>query len=96
MTGTGTEYFGRVRRTHRGVVCKPWIDGGVSSYNHTDVGSHNYCRNPNGTALGVWCYTKNPNKEIDFCDVRECTDKDMSRLHSLLFLRVKQLLFLFI
>ena len=79
VTGTGTKYFGRTRRTQRGVECKPWSDGGVSSSNHTDVGTHNYCRNPDGRAEGVWCYTENPNKEIDFCDVRKCTNKETSK-----------------
>ena len=64
----------------RGVECKPWIEGGVETYNHTWVGPHNYCRNPNGTAEGVWCYSHNPNKEIDFCDVRQCTQDDKSKL----------------
>ena len=83
MTGTGKEYFGRVRQTKRGVECKPWMDGGFYSQNHTHVGTHNYCRNPDGSAEGVWCYTNNPNKEIDFCDVRECTGKDTSKLQGL-------------
>ena len=80
MTGTGTEYFGRVRQTQRGVECKPWVDGGFSSQNHTHVGLHNYCRNPDKSSTGVWCYTANPSKEKDACDVRECTNTDKSKL----------------
>ena len=45
--------------------CKPW---NVSGKNHSDLGPHNYCRNPNGTTEGIWCYSYNPSKEIDFCD----------------------------
>ena len=80
MVGAGTEYFGTARQTKRGVECKPWVEGGFSSKNHTHVGTHNHCRNPDGHATGVWCYTKNPYKEKDFCDVRQCTDQDASKL----------------
>ena len=80
VTGTGTKYVGRAQRTGRGVECKSWINGGLNSQKHTDVGLHNFCRNPDGNAVGVWCYTENPNKEIDFCDVRECTEHDVGKL----------------
>ena len=82
MIGSGKEYFGTARQTRHGMECKPW---NVYGKNHSDLGPHNFCRNPSGAAEGVWCHTANPSKEIDFCDVRQCTDQDTSRLQAVSF-----------
>lgn len=31
-----------------------------------------YCRNPDGDVNGPWCYTMNPQKLFDYCDVPQC------------------------
>ena len=31
-----------------------------------------YCRNPDGDVNGPWCYTMNPRKLFDYCDVPQC------------------------
>ena len=31
-------------------------------------GMHNYCRNPNGNAGGIWCYTTDPSTPWEHCD----------------------------
>jgi len=32
----------------------------------------NYCRNPDSVPGGLWCYTTDPNKRWDNCDVPLC------------------------
>lgn len=32
----------------------------------------NYCRNPDNDQQGPWCYTTDPNKRFDYCDIPEC------------------------
>lgn len=34
--------------------------------------SFQYCRNPDGDVNGPWCYTMNPRKLYDYCDVPLC------------------------
>ena len=49
------------------------------------MGDHNYCRNPDGEPA-VWCYTTDPQKRWEYCDVPKCdyyarsrpTNKDKS------------------
>merc|ERR1712179_482006 len=48
---------------------KPW--GNFSS-----IGDHNYCRNPDNEDEGPWCYTTDPNKRWEFCDVPLCGSVD--------------------
>ena len=31
-----------------------------------------YCRNPDGDVNGPWCYTTNPRKLFDYCDIPQC------------------------
>jgi len=41
--------------------------------NKFGVGEHNYCRNPDPVFKSkVWCYTTDPNKEWEYCDVPTC------------------------
>jgi len=40
-------------------------DGSVAAAN-------NYCRNPDGSAVGLWCYTTDPSVRWEPCDVALC------------------------
>ena len=33
----------------------------------------NYCRNPDGEPCGPWCYTEDPAKRWEYCDVKMCS-----------------------
>ena len=37
------------------------------------VGLNNYCRNPDNSAGGPWCYTTDPNTRWEYCDVPKCS-----------------------
>merc|ERR1712096_214726 len=51
--------------------------------NYSNVGEHNYCRNPQtDLKTKVWCYTTDPEVEWEFCPVPICTsgEEDIGKL----------------
>ena len=34
--------------------------------------AHNYCRNPTNFGRGPWCYTTDPKKRWEYCDINLC------------------------
>ena len=63
----GVSYAGIMNTTASGRTCKDWA---ATMY---EMGEHNnYCRNPAGFELGVWCYTTDPDKEWEYCSVPIC------------------------
>ena len=71
------DYRGDVQVTVSGKACQAWTSQSPHKHNRTPqnyktsgLGSHNYCRNPDGEP-GAWCYTTDPNKRWEFCDVGE-------------------------
>lgn len=71
MTAGGADYFGHVNTTVSGRTCMRWDS--QSPHGHSfgfakDQGD--YCRNPyNDEAKGPWCFTTDPNKRWEFCNI---------------------------
>ncbi|XP_078610906.1 uncharacterized protein LOC144881610 [Branchiostoma floridae x Branchiostoma japonicum] len=79
QVGDGSTYRGDVAVTHSGRVCQEWDAWEphftwYGSFWYPESGlDKNYCRNPDGQS-GVWCYTMDPDKEMELCDVPKCGD----------------------
>ncbi|XP_072016869.1 uncharacterized protein [Amphiura filiformis] len=86
----GKDYRGYVAVARSFRTCQKW----TSQYPHqhsvtpdnypgTGLGDHNYCRNPNDELEGPWCYTTDPRKIYEFCNVGEprmsCNDVDIPK-----------------
>ena len=63
----GVRYAGDLNMTTSGRTCKVWADTKMAG-----VGEHNYCRNPDRTSGGPWCYTTDPDKYWEFCSISRC------------------------
>ncbi|XP_041493584.1 prothrombin [Microtus oregoni] len=74
----GTNYIGNVSVTHSGIECQLWR----SRYPHkpdinftTHPGANlqeNFCRNPDSSTQGPWCYTTDPTVRREECSVPVC------------------------
>merc|ERR1719333_274311 len=68
-------YIGKTSQTVSGLTCQAWNVQTPHKHEFGRLGDHNHCRNPDGES-GVWCYTTNPEKRWEYCDVRECNSCD--------------------
>jgi len=68
-------YTGDLSFTEQGYECAAWDDESTHAHKWSSVGSHNYCRNPDGEATGPWCYVNNEEK-WDFCGVPKCKEPE--------------------
>jgi len=81
-TPDGRQYIGRISITETGKACQAWDS--QSPHQHTydkdamyPDGSvkeaSNYCRQPDPNSNdGLWCFTTDPNKERERCNVPFC------------------------
>lgn len=78
MHCSGENYEGRISKTMSGLECQPW--NSQSPHSHGYIPSKlpsknlkmNYCRNPDGEPR-PWCFTKDPNKRWEFCNIPRCS-----------------------
>ncbi|XP_075409978.1 plasminogen isoform X2 [Tenrec ecaudatus] len=84
MFGNGKSYRGKKATTATGTPCQEWA--AQEPHEHTiftpetnpQAGlEKNYCRNPDGDVNGPWCYTTNPRKLFDYCDVPLCATSSL-------------------
>ncbi|XP_036173790.1 plasminogen [Myotis myotis] len=79
MLGSGKGYRGKKATTVAGTACQAWA--AQEPHRHSIFTPEtnpraglekNYCRNPDGDVNGPWCYTTDPKKLFDYCDVPQC------------------------
>ncbi|XP_048210357.1 plasminogen [Perognathus longimembris pacificus] len=82
-TGNGKSYRGTMAKTKDGVACQKWSATSPHRPNYTPEKfpaeglEENYCRNPDNDGQGPWCYTTDPDKRFDYCDIPECEEECM-------------------
>jgi len=74
----GADYVGCQSKTRNGHTCQMWSSQVPHAHTRTEayypeghLGTHNNCRNPDGDAEGIWCYTTDPDVPFDHCDPRD-------------------------
>ncbi|XP_041106427.1 plasminogen-like isoform X2 [Polyodon spathula] len=79
IVGNGEDYRGTTSVTVLGVTCQEWVSNtphrhdSFTPQTHPDKGlDSNYCRNPDGDVNGPWCYTTDPNRKSDTCQIPKC------------------------
>uniref|UniRef100_A0A8B9IRQ4 Plasminogen n=1 Tax=Amazona collaria TaxID=241587 RepID=A0A8B9IRQ4_9PSIT len=80
INGNGKDYRGTVAKTARGRTCQEWSSQKPHSHKHFTPMTHpragldkNYCRNPDGDVNGVWCFTTDPEKKWEYCEIPRCS-----------------------
>ena len=81
LTGPGREYTGILSKTWSGKTCQRWDSQSPHVHSYTDdtvfsdgsvSHANNYCRSPDGDPGGPWCYTTDPDTQLQYCDVPFC------------------------
>lgn len=73
MSDHGQGYVGTISETRSDIECQSWSSQDPHSHRVTDMnGDSNFCRNPNGDVGGPWCFTTDPLKRWESCDVPTC------------------------
>jgi hypothetical protein len=69
-------YRGTINVTEAGFPCQRWDTKAKIIRRNPNSGLvENYCRNPDGESR-AWCYSSNPKKRFEFCDVPYCQTND--------------------
>ncbi|XP_071596574.1 plasminogen-like isoform X1 [Heliangelus exortis] len=83
INGNGKDYRGRVAKTAGGRTCQEWSSQKPHSHKYFTPVTHpragldkNYCRNPDGDINGVWCFTTDPEKKWEYCEIPRCSSSE--------------------
>jgi len=80
-TNVGSEYDGGVSKTKSGYTCQRWDKQVPHKHTRTNPNTFpeetladaaNFCRNPDNAPGGPWCYTTDPGKRWEYCDIKLC------------------------
>ncbi|XP_026103746.1 phosphoinositide-3-kinase-interacting protein 1-like [Carassius auratus] len=73
ITSNGEDYKGMQQKTSTGNICLNWN----SLNSQSDVGDHNFCRNPDGSEK-PWCYVSGSDgvTRKEACDIMTCQDQN--------------------
>jgi hypothetical protein len=74
-TEKGTGYVGLTDRSASGRTCKNWLKQEKYAPGADGIGNHHYCRNPEGSKEKPWCFTVDPTKDWEFCEVSKCAEE---------------------
>ena len=76
------EYLGNRNTTFNGYTCQRWDSAYPHRHDRTNPDrfpdrtlseANNYCRNPDLEPRGTWCYTTDPRKRWEYCDIIRCS-----------------------
>ncbi|KAM9355928.1 plasminogen [Pholidichthys leucotaenia] len=77
--GNGVTYRGPTSITASGVTCQAWSSQTPHQHNSFTPQTHptkglegNSCRNPDSDVYGPWCYTTDPDKKWEHCEIPDC------------------------
>ncbi|XP_039881481.1 hepatocyte growth factor [Simochromis diagramma] len=82
IVGTGQSYRGRRSVTVSGILCQAWASPvphehkfTSKRFRKTDL-RENYCRNPDNSAVGPWCFTTDPRPHFrhEECGIPQCSE----------------------
>ncbi|XP_072122076.1 plasminogen [Mobula birostris] len=77
-SGNGVTYRGTASKTRSGRTCQTWNSMQPHILNYTPENSPhadleaNYCRNPDNDTKGPWCYTQDPGRRWEHCQIPSC------------------------
>uniref|UniRef100_A0A3B3T3H8 Plasminogen n=1 Tax=Paramormyrops kingsleyae TaxID=1676925 RepID=A0A3B3T3H8_9TELE len=81
--GIGSDYRGTISKTLSGKTCQKWESNYPQKPNITPTThpnsnlEYNFCRNPDGDSNGPWCYTTDPEKRWEHCNIQDCSEECM-------------------
>ncbi|XP_025922268.1 plasminogen-like [Apteryx rowi] len=80
INGNGKDYRGTIAKTGKGRTCQEWSSQTPHNHNYFTPVTHpragldkNYCRNPDGDVNGLWCFTTDPEKKWEYCEIPRCS-----------------------
>ncbi|KAG8007719.1 Hepatocyte growth factor-like protein [Nibea albiflora] len=78
IVSKGEDYRGKVFTTRSGLTCQQWWSKFPHDHRWTPTATNglelNYCRNPDGDRIGPWCYTTDPERRYESCNIPQCKD----------------------
>jgi len=80
-TSKGRGYMGHIAVTVNSRTCQVWTSNSPHAHGMHDPNMYpdstvedaqNYCRNPDNSAYGLWCYTTDPAVRSERCNIPLC------------------------